>query len=186
MSFLTIAVTGHRPKDMGPAYGYGDPRPWEALELRIADEFEALARQAGADSVRVVTGGAQGADQVAFWAGELLRSRGLAVRSSLFVPFEGQSDPWRATGLFGQAAYDRMRATADDVVVVTTPRPDPRDRSAIVAALHRRNDAMVSVADVVVAVTSLDPARVGSAGGGTANAMRRCLSLGVPVRTVRP
>lgn len=181
---LTIAVTGHRPNQMGPGYGYDDATPWRELQTRIADEFEAIARSRGETLVRVVTGGAQGADQCAFWAAEELKGRGLGVTNAVFVPFDGQESRWRVDGLFGQSDWHAMVARADEVVVVTRPRP--YGRGEVVRALHARNDAMMAAADVVVAVTHLDPDAVGMARGGTAQAMRTCVARGIPLRTVRP
>lgn len=181
---LTIAVTGHRPNQMGPGYGYDDARPWRALQTRVADAFQAIAEERGESAVRVITGGAQGADQVAFWAAEELKTRGLKVTNTVFVPFDGQESRWRENGLFGQADWRAMLARADESVVVTRPRPT--DRGSVVRALHARNDAMMAAADVVVAVTHLDPNAVANASGGTAQAMRTCVTRGIPLRTVRP
>lgn len=181
---LTIAVTGHRPNQMGPGYGYYDNRPWRALQTRVADTFQAIAEEHGASAIRVVTGGAQGADQVAFWAAEELKTRGLQVTNTVFVPFDGQESRWSEGGLFGQADWRAMIARADESVVIT--RPKPTTRRDVVRALHARNDAMMATADVVVAVTHLDPNAVANASGGTAQAMRTCVTRGIPLRTVRP
>lgn len=65
---MKVAFTGHRPKDL---YGYNDRDPYKVVVQKIIENLKALD-----DDLVVITGGAQGIDQLAFWAAEHLKKEG--------------------------------------------------------------------------------------------------------------
>lgn len=175
---ISVAFTGHRPNKL---YGYADTKPWTALRDKIAESLEALCSRY--DNVVVITGGAQGIDQTAFWASIKLRKEGLPIRSIVYVPFEGQSSPWKAKGLFSQDEYARMLRAADEVRIISDTRPkDGREASMMMFA---RDAAMVDDAEMLIAVSDIDINNIPTR-GGTAHTIRYAKKAGKPVAFIRP
>lgn len=165
---MTVAVTGRRPKYL---WGYVDRAPYTALYRRIEAYFEDLAREAG--GLAVVTGGAQGVDQVAGWAGvaaqRALAADGVPVLTHVDIPFAGQGFAWRDTGMFGTREWTRLIEASDEAeILVETYTP---------TCLNDRNAVMVDRADRVLAVTD----DLGRATGGTAHAVRYARERGLAI-----
>lgn len=133
---FTLSVTGHRPKYL---WGYASYDPYRPLVDRIHAGIVRLARAHG--GLRLVTGGAQGVDQCAFWAGlrakQELAAEGIPVVLSLFLPFPGQDNRWGEDGPFGRRDFRRMMDTADEVLY-TRSAPS---RSAYLERDHAMVDA---------------------------------------------
>jgi uncharacterized phage-like protein YoqJ len=173
---LTIAFTGHRPN--ATPFGY-DAEAWNAMREKIAKAIKFVAQRKGETEVTVITGGAQGVDQCAFWAAHDIKhdpDAGLTIKNVLYMPFEGQESRWRDYGPFSKTEYRQMVDAADSVRVcspVKTGAPKPE----ISRALMRRNAAMIDDCDILIAVTDIDDKNIPSH-GGTANAMRYAQSRG--------
>lgn len=143
---LTIGITGHRPNGL---LGYAADAQYAALRNLLARR---LAEIAHGDHARVITGGAQGADQLAFWAAEDAKAAGVHIENVVYVPFDGQDGRWRRNGLFGRDAYARMLETADEVRIITAG-VDTSNLTAVRMAMTARNHAIVDDSDVVIAIT---------------------------------
>lgn len=149
-------VTGHRPQHLGY-----DRRGFVRTELeRIA------ARLAHAHGMTVgISGMALGADTD--WAWAVLKAQ---AQLWSYIPFPQQPDRWSPSQ---RSTWDYLRSRASFENVTA--------QSYSVAALHQRNDDMLGVADLVVAVW--DPAM---AAGGTASCVKKAVDLGLPIIHVDP
>ena len=134
---FTLAVTGHRPKHL---WGYASWDPYNPLIDWIHDFIVDKARAHG--GLRLVTGGAQGCDQCAFWAGLFARRElaldGIPVVLSCYLPFPNQDNRWDEKGLFGRRDFRGMLAAADGVMYMrSNPSREAyleRDRAMVDAA----------------------------------------------------
>lgn len=193
----TVAFTGQRPwsrrhPDKPSLYAYEDARSWNALRGKLAQILEAKAFEHG--GLRVITGGAQGVDQTAFWAAEQAKARleaagtGIVVTNSLILPADGQVNTrwWSENDMFGKADYRRMVDAADDVRTSDEMRPDTA-MSSLGVRLNVRNECMISQADEVIAVLNgrqIAMSNLPSHGSGTANAIRSTARAGLPLTLV--
>ena len=155
-----IAITGHRPKDLPPGYGYNDVRSALAPLYRP----DALHPHGTA---RFITGGALGIDQwVALWC----LNEGVEYEVILPFPISVMSKFWR---LDSTQLLERLIAGASHFEVVGDYSYDP-------AMYQRRNERMVDRADKVFAFWSGKPY------GGTANCIRYAQSVGKPIYQYLP
>lgn len=143
-----VCFTGKRPKDL---FGY-DRDMYQDIEDDLVRMIGDLILARG--FTRFLTGGAQGADQLAFWAVDAIKRQNPArtdLRNELVLPFEGQAALWSERGMFGREDYERMKTTADAVEYVSAGRSlhgqDLND------AYHRRNRRMVDQADLVCVIS---------------------------------
>lgn len=163
---VSVCFTGHRPNKL---FGYVRDSYCPLVD-RISELLSAIAPSC------VVTGGAQGIDQLAFWAA---RRSGLV--NVVYVPFATQASRWRRDGLFGQNQWHTMCSLADEVVVLAE---SPVDRSDCVRLLHARNHAMVNAVDIVFGVTAERDFEHSS--GGTAECLRYAARCGKPLLLLDP
>lgn len=169
---LTIGITGHRPSGL---LGYAADAQYAALRKLIANR---LAEIANGSHARILTGGAQGADQLAFWAAEDAKAANALIDNVVYVPFDGQDSRWRHDGLFGRQAYVKMLETADEVRIITAG-VSTTNFTAVRRAMMARNHAIVDDSDIVLAITMH-----GIAPGersGTAGTVRYALKMGKTV-----
>lgn len=159
----TLTFTGHRPDKLA-GYDREAYRPFtEQLAELIYDTYYKKGYR------RFITGGAQGFDQLAFWAIEKMRkTRNLTdVENVLYIPFAGQERRWKESGTFSRDDYNKMRRFADREVVLV---PYATTRGEVVAALMGRNREMVDASDRVLALCNSSDWENDS--GGTAACMR--------------
>lgn len=164
----TLCFTGKRPKDL---YGYNDTYEYGRL---LRDVEAKLYEFYTKFNVRTfISGGAQGFDQVAFWAVERMkRDYGLNdVINIVHIPFNGQESRWKQTGLFSQAEFKMMLDAADDIKIVT-PNLDTSDFGKVARALNVRNESMVNDSDYVFGLFNCMKEDFHTAKGGTANCLR--------------
>lgn len=169
---LTIGITGHRPNGL---LGYAADAQYAVLRKLIANRLVEIANGSHA---RVITGGAQGADQLAFWAAEDAKAVNALIENVVYVPFDGQDSRWRRDGLFGRDAYARMLEAADEVRIITAG-VSTANFAAVRMAMMARNHAIVDDSDIVLAITMH-----GIAPGersGTAGTVRYALKMGKTV-----
>ena len=174
---IIIAATGHRPKDL---FGYQSEKPYEALQHLIEEAIADIARQNGLslNAIELRTGGAQGADQTAFCAGQ-----GIGCTSHVFIPFVGQDSRWQKDGLFGKSAYQRMLREADCITIVERIERYSHTTS-IAQKLMDRNEAMLDGADILLAICRYDDWMAQK--GGTAATMRKAMHRSIPIYRINP
>lgn len=173
---FTIAFTGSRPKSL---YGYGRDDAYYQLESGLITMLSRLMSR-HLDELTFWTGGAQGADQIAFQAVQAMKGRTVRrIHNNVAVPFPGQDAAWSADGLFSRKEYQLMLRDADDVVVL-----DPKRQHVAAADYHTRNRFMVDKADLVIAISMQDPQAMQYSGTGAT--VRYALGHGKTVRWYDP
>ena len=169
----TICFTGRRPKDLlGYVHSEYDP-----LVHYVADIVIEYYKKG---YTRFISGGAQGFDQLAFWAVNLARHQYPDIQNDLILPFKGQENRWLEHGPFGQIEYKQMLRNASNV---TWLHESVQGREAI-AALMERNRAMVDASDLVIALFPDDSWRTARF-GGTANCMQYAAAQGKTIEQIR-
>lgn len=169
---FTCCFTGRRPKDLC-GYNHDGYKPFmNYLVQYLGDLYDQGAR-------KFISGGAQGFDQLAFWAVERLKTFYPEIQNVVYIPFDGQSRIWAETGAFSQAEYKNMLKKADDVVCLVSDV----DQMKIPQYLKDRNIAMVDAADVVVAMYPDDSWKTNA--GGTSHCMRYAAKEGKQIHQLR-
>lgn len=156
----TVCFTGHRPNRFA---GYTSRVLYTAF---VGNLKEMLISLIGQGYTRFITGGAQGIDQLAFWAVEGLKKSGYAICNFVYVPYEGQELRWSEKGMFSQQEYRFMLEKADGVVYLYGKGQSFR----IVDALMGRNHAMCDVSDKIISV--YERTDFHNEKGGTAECLR--------------
>lgn len=176
-SNLTACFTGPRPKNL---HGYNSRDPYHKITNTVS---ELLGQLADRGVNHFISGGAQGFDQLAFWAVHSLARAGKPVYNEVYVPFPNQPTRWSKTGPFGLGDYNKMLAAASHIRYVND---NPADDSIASAArlLHARNHAMVANSDFVIALLSDRSLNWRTAKGGTAEAVRYAVAQKKPVLAI--
>lgn len=104
----TICFTGPRPNKL---YGYKNKEKYQKLVDCIHDFLRGFCRIESDEILTVITGGAQGIDQLAFWAANSLKKE-YSLKNEVYIPFVGQEELWNETGLFG-----KKRISKDEIYV---------------------------------------------------------------------
>lgn len=160
--YTSMCFTGHRPKDL---CGYTRSR-----YVPFVDQLERLLDQYYKSGIRrFITGGAQGFDQLAFWAVHNLKRKYDDIENILYLPFPGQELVWLETGCFSRTDFRQMLEYVDEIKYCTKTKPE--DKSGIVKALELRNHRMVDDTDFVCALQKHQNWRM-IPYGGTANCMQ--------------
>lgn len=140
----TICATGHRPADL-PTYGFGydyTNAGWvdftNRAEAKIMDVWD------GVSPLHLISGGAQGVDQVFFQLGQKLKAQYPdLVTLELAIPFENFGSKWTAKS---RKLFADMRAAADKVTIISD-----KDYSQDKKVFQKRNEYMVNQSDYVLA-----------------------------------
>lgn len=169
-----VCFTGPRPKDIYPKHAYSELRrdDYQAIVNRIKDEVRMLCKKG---CRQFITGGAQGFDQMAFWAVHGIKKQIPDVTNILMLPFEGQEKIWSPVGLFSQEEYHLMRKLADKVLICSKVNLSASDAAA---ALLYRNEVMVAVAGTVIGMAKDDSWQEPGKRGGTAHCLRHAREKG--------
>ncbi len=136
--------TGRRPKDL---YGYTK----DNYKVMIEKMKKAVIWFYETKNVRkFITGGAQGWDQLLFWAVNAVKrdNNYTDIQNVVYFPFKGQELKWSTDGLFGQKEYQLMLKMADDVRYVTENVVSTNYKQ-VVDAMMDRNHAMVNDSNYV-------------------------------------
>lgn len=143
-----VCFTGHRPKGIIADKPYDESnRPrYQKIVDGLVLQIERLVKPG---YTNFITGGAQGFDQLAFWAVNAVKARNPEIHNIVYIPFRGQGSRWAKTGLFSQHEYDLMLKKADHVHVCDE-NVNTGDSKQTVKALMARNKYMVNVSDYVV------------------------------------
>lgn len=164
-----VCFTGHRPNGL---YGYVGRDAYTPLCMCLRDIISSFAENG---TCTFVSGGAQGADQLAFWSVEHVKRERGGISNVVFCPFDGQDSKWHQGGPFGKDEYRMMLDAADHVTYVS----HLPSREAYI----RRDKAMVDASGAVVALT-FDGWETDDS--GTAATMRYASKSGVPIVVVNP
>lgn len=162
----TICFTGRRPKFL---CGYASHDAYKSFVDELRQIIRAYYNQG---YTRYISGGAQGFDQLAFWAVEGLRNECPLIENIVYLPFVGYGEHWVANGPFGQNEFKLMLSKATQVKYISgeiTANSDNGRSTKQIAALMERNHAMVDDADLVIAAYPSDNFTVQK--GGTAECM---------------
>lgn len=189
---LTLIVTGHRPKDL---FGYNDCAQYHTLQNKLYQCVLQFSNHYGV--TRFISGGAQGIDQLFFWAVNYARKNNPALKNEVYIPFKGQELIWKETGLFSQESYRTMLnlATGTHVCnpnITGTPRNHVQTKEqeqAISKALTDRNADMVAQADFVIGVYKGDINLITNdqyGSGGTLNCLRKAYQAGKKIVILNP
>ncbi len=156
---VTMCFTGRRPKDLCGYDAWKYNQFVSDLAKLIYEEFYCKLGVR-----RFITGGAQGFDQMAFWAVERVKTvyDCRDIENVVFVPFEHQGSRWAKKGCFSQAEYWMMIKRADMVAVVSNNNG--------IQSLFDRNHAMCDYSDYCLALYPDDGWHDNK--GGTAECMR--------------
>lgn len=175
---LTACFTGPRPKNL---HGYDDRRPYVGIVAHLAQVIDALA---GLGCTNFVSGGAQGIDQLAFWAVDLVKQDRPSVRNLLYIPFANQPSRWSPHGMFGQDEYFACVKKADATKLVSQDNPPAGDVGAAARMLHARNHAMVADSDFVIAFLADRSLDWRNSKGGTSECVRYAHGQDKPVLAI--
>lgn len=166
----TVCFTGRRAKKL---CGW-EHEPYQNLVDQMALRIKELADKG---YVNFISGGAQGFDQLAFWAVHKAKNHyGCQIKNLVFIPFEGQESRWGENGCFGQKEYRLMLKLADGVYVC-----GPKDNN-ISGRLMLRNHAMVNASGLVLALYDNGEGYKTATSGGTEECMKYADLRQVPVQ----
>ena len=174
----TLCFTGHRPNKLA---GY-DKNSYAKFVNDLAISLESYVINLGITNF--ISGGAQGFDQLAFWAVHKLKTNHpyWNIQNIVYIPFVGQESIWSKFGLFSQAEYNLMLNQADKVHVCNTTVKANNDFKDIRAALMQRNEDMVNNSDRVLAMYSQNEANANQlTPGGTSECVKYAKSVNKPV-----
>ena len=169
-----ICFTGRRPKDL---CGYN----WDSYKTFAYDLMDYLEKLILEGYDTFITGGAQGFDQIAFWAVYKLQKKYPDIKNILYVPFEGQENKWAEYGPFSKKEYASIRklATSVNVLVKTVYQTSEYGK-----CLLSRNEHMVDDADAVIALYPDDTWKT-AARGGTSYTMRYAHGTGKTILQIK-
>lgn len=165
----TVCFTGHRPKNL---CGYDHDKYVSFVEQLKAVVVKLIEEE---NVTCFITGGAQGMDQLAFWAVNAVRSgkydgkKRPEIQNIVYEPFETYGSSWANRGLFSKSEYNLMKRLATETV---TLNKTPERKYNAVKLLNERNHAMVDNADIVVALYNGQDWSLKSTRSGTAECMR--------------
>ena len=174
----TLCFTGHRPNKL---VGY-DKNNYQDFVNHLAIRLEDYVKNFGITNF--ISGGAQGFDQLAFWAVHKLKRNHPEwhIQNIVYVPFIGQEVRWKKSGLFSQAEYQLMLRHADQVHICNPTVKANADFKDIRAALLQRNQDMVNDSDRVLAMYSHQEALNHQlTPGGTASCVSYAQSINKPI-----
>lgn len=171
----TVCFTGRRPKDL---CGY-NKKSYENFVNDLEKYLEENFCKKGYKTF--ISGGAQGFDQLAFWAVNRLKKKYPDIKNIVYVPFEGQETKWAIDGLFSQKEYKLMLSLADNYEYLY--KVNKNNYSEVAGALIKRNNKMVDDSDCVIALYP-DDAYITDT-GGTSECMRYAVKCGKPVYQIK-
>ena len=131
----TICFTGPRPNKL---YGYKNKEKYQKLVDCIHDFLRGFCRIESDEILTVITGGAQGIDQLAFWAANSLKKE-YSLKNEVYIPFVGQEELWNETGLFGKKERNKEMVDNSQMIVGLYPlnKDFTKDRNSGTASCLR-------------------------------------------------
>lgn len=181
---ITLVVTGHRPKDL---WKYNPCAQYHALQDKIYKCVLQFINNFGV--TRCINGGAQGADQLFFWAVDHIRNSNDMIENVVYQPFVGQHLRWKETGIFSQAEYNSMLSKASHVHTCFPNITSESPYQAVSRGLTDRNTEMVKVADYVLGVFCGDPHLITTTEyfqSGTLDCLRKAYAMKRKIVVINP
>lgn len=153
---MTVCFTGHRTSKL---CGW-DPNKYRTAHNQLVELIKKLYSKG---YTNFITGGAQGFDQLVFWAVNKVQTEHpeLSIKNRLYIPFKNYECRWAPYSCFGQGEFQAMLKLADEVRY-TLPYM-PHSKSEINKALFQRNSDMLKNSDLLVSFT--DPTETNKSGG---------------------
>lgn len=165
----TLCFTGRRPKDL---YGY-EKSAYNDLYEFTKNTIRTYAEN-GYDTF--ISGGAQGFDQLCFWAVNSLKKEFSNIKNVVYAPCTEQASKWKADSLFGQKEYNTMLKLADEVVYVhERPYKSAGD-------MLDRNHAMANHSDAILCLYPNFDWTFSK--GGTAECMRYAKDMNIEMKQI--
>ena len=158
---MKISVTGHRPNKL---YGY-DIYNQQWTELK--NKLKKLLIEFKCDEA--ITGMALGVDTIFAIAVLELKQKGYDIKLHCAIPCQNQSCKWSKESV---QLYDTILSKADTVKLVSDEPYRP-------ALMQKRNEYMVNLADIVIAVWD-------GSSGGTGNCIKYAQKLRKKIYRVVP
>lgn len=116
---ISICFTGKRPKDLVRYEREG----YQLLFDKLYEFLYRLVEIYKEFDITFLSGGAQGFDQLAFWAVEKVK-KSFPVKNVVVIPFVGQEAYWKLEGAFGIQDYNLMLEKADEVITLSDNSDD--------------------------------------------------------------
>ena len=142
----TVTFTGPRPKKL---FGYNDKESYQkivdALKIQVKDAYNNGAR-------RFISGGAQGLDQMAFWAVYSVKKKNILIYKT-FSTFRIRNKLMRGVkqDCSQKKQHELMLSLADEVKYIDNNyNVDTSDKKGVVTALMLRNQVMVDDSDLLI------------------------------------
>lgn len=166
----TVCFTGHRPKNIFPDGPYNEVRrkDYQAIVDQVARIVRTLTEQG---YTRFISGGAQGFDQLCFWAVYKVSRDHRHIENILYLPFKGQEQRWARGGLFSQHEYHQMMRIASHIQYCSK-HIDTRNLREVTHALMFRNKCMVNDSSLVIGQFEDNSWKNPTTKGGTADCLR--------------
>lgn len=166
-SFKVCCGTGRRPKDL---FGYEKENYLPMMEKMKAGVKWFYDHK---NVRKFISGGAQGWDQLLFWAVNAVKREAVYsnIVNAVYLPMHGQELKWAAEGLFSKKEYLLMVSMADEVKYVTDI-DNTANYKQIIDAMMARNHAMVNDSDYVFGCYCDDTWFKKDTKGGTAECLR--------------
>lgn len=164
----TVTFTGHCPNKLtksNNAYKLEHYEKFYPMLVKVLEDYLDMG------VTNFITGGAQGFDQLVFWAVNELQTLypDIAIKNIIYIPFHGQENMWHGNDIFGPGNYRNMLSLADDVQYCTD-LDNTAEKYEIIKALDYRNNCMCDNASRLCSLWSLEEYKNGILGsGGTAN-----------------
>jgi uncharacterized phage-like protein YoqJ len=159
-----VAFTGHRPPKLG-GYGRTETKTW--LSGIISDRLRELHQ--GKGSLEVMSGCAQGVDQIAAFGAWQLRQQGLDIKLTMAMPYPSFGENWP------YQAREHLRWLLDKADRVHYVNQGPYEAWK----LQARNVWLVDFSDLLIAVHN-------GSDGGTNNAIKYAISKLRPYLWINP
>ena len=142
---MAVAFTGHRPHKL---CGY-KTESYNKFVKQLEDIIGLCVKEG---HNIFITGGAQGFDQLAFWAVNRAKKTYPDIKNVVYLPYKNFGSIWADKGLFSKEQLELIKKHADNVVYVK--ETELYDKQTIVNALMNRNEAMLDNASTVIALTN--------------------------------
>lgn len=163
----TVCFTGPRPFKL---FGYEDCLGYQNITNALVNLLQEL-QKFGYNNY--ISGGAQGFDQLAFFAIDKYIDYN---QNHVFIPFKEQPNQWWENGLFGQKSYYKMLSKATSVIDISNGQNNMSYREYC-KWLLKRNEEMVNHSSITIALWWHDR-DYNTEKGGTAFCIRYSKKLG--------
>jgi len=147
-----VSFTGHRPDKLFGTYEFNNPRTKKLVnEMMII--LEQLIQKAGV--THFISGGALGADQVAFICVNKMKEKYPDIQNIMAIPFRNQDIVWKSEN--DKQRYQKLKTLADEIVYVDEIDYYNKDSKVPVGdysakKMQLRNIYMVDQSQILVAV----------------------------------